>query len=77
MGAVVVESTYLDDVRFAGAVTQPSAVSPAWDSRLRPVRRVAERVQQSTDRRSVPGAVCGHSGSVDDGSARRHEPEGW
>jgi DNA-binding transcriptional ArsR family regulator len=36
----------VDDVQFARAIAQLSAVSSAWDSRLHRIKRIAERIEQ-------------------------------
>ena len=37
----------VDEVEFARAVAQLSAVSAAWDARLQRIKRIAERIQRS------------------------------
>jgi predicted transcriptional regulator len=40
----------VDEAQFARAVAQLSAVSDAWDSRLRRIKRIAETIQRSKKR---------------------------
>jgi len=47
------ERTYrIDDAQFARALAQLNAVSTAWDSRLRRVKRLAEALQQAEKKES-------------------------
>jgi predicted transcriptional regulator len=38
----------IDEAQFARAVAQLNAVGEAWDARLRRIRRIAERIQRTT-----------------------------